>query len=413
MLQDVLHKIPVFASLNPIQLDALISSLSEVSYPAGTVLVREGELGDTFWVILDGIVEVIKAIDTPNERLLDIMGECDFFGEMSLLSRSGVRTASVRVRTAVRVLEMTRLQFSALIEQQPAVGYEVLCQLSDRLDSTTQNAINDLTERNEKLAQAYADLKAAQAQIIEQEIMERELQQAQEIQQSMLPLVLPKLEDYEVGARMVPARMVGGDFYNVLQLDSDHLAIVLGDVSGKGVPAALFMALASSLLRATAVADLDSPANVLQEVNKHLYAMNSKGMFITLIYGVLQLSSHRFSYVRAGHELPLVWDAAGNPVAVPEGGGQFIGVFSEPLLEMHQILLPPGSTLLMYSDGVTEARNEAGEFLEEVGLQKKVPEVLDCSAQTMCERLVQYVFDYSGEKPQADDITLLALKALG
>ena len=410
MLPSFLHKVPVFASLSFDQLETLLSSLSEVTYPAGTLLVREGEPGDSFSIILDGQAEVLKAYGTANEHFLDNIETGGFFGEMSLLNRSGLRTASVRACTDVRVLEMTRDQFSTLLERQPAVAYEVLCQLSSRLAVTTQKAILDLTERNEKLAQAYADLKAAQAQIIEQEILARELRQAQEIQQSMLPLELPLLDGYEIGARMVPARMVGGDFYNAMQLDSDHLALILGDVSGKGIPAALFMALSCSLLRAAALADLDSPAVVLQEVNSHLCAMNANGMFVTLIYGVLQLSTKRFSYVRAGHEMPMAWSGSAEPIFVPEGIGQFLGIFSEPLLEVNQIQLPAGSTLILYSDGVTEARNMQREFLEESGLVESVPALLNCSAQDLCDRLVQMVLDFSGDQAQADDITLLALK---
>jgi sigma-B regulation protein RsbU (phosphoserine phosphatase) len=172
------------------------------------------------------------------------------------------------------------------------------------------------------------------------------------------------------------------------------------------------MALCCSLLRAEALADLDSPAVVLQEVNNHLCAMNANGMFVTLIYGILQLSSRRFSYVRAGHEMPLAWSSSAELIPIPEGIGQFLGVFREPLLDLSQLQLLPGSTLLLYSDGVTEARNEARDFFEESGLQEAVPALLDCSAQNLCDRLVQIVLDFSGDQPQADDITLLALKVL-
>ena len=412
MILSALKKTPLFASLNTSQLQRLQASLTEVAYPAGTVLVREGEQGDTFSLVLEGQVDILKEINTPNEHLLDRIGVGDFFGEMSLLSRSGLRTASVRAYTDIKLLEMKRSQFTALLEQAPTVAYEVLCQLSARLESTTQNSIRDLTERNEKLAQAYADLKAAQAQIIEQEILERELKQAQEIQRSMLPLVLPKLEGYEIGAKMVPARMVGGDFYNVMELDDDHVMILLGDVSGKGIPAALFMALSSSMLRAGATPNLDSPVSLLESVNEHLSAMNAKGMFVTLIYGILQKSTCRFSYVRAGHELPLLWSNSGESIEMPYGKGNFLGVFNQPMLEASYYELPKGSTLLLYSDGVTEARNEQGEFLEESGLNQAVLGLLNENAQTLCDRLVQVVHDFTGEQQQSDDITVLAVKVL-
>jgi sigma-B regulation protein RsbU (phosphoserine phosphatase) len=150
----------------------------------------------------------------------------------------------------VRLLALTRADFNALLGRQPAVAQELLRTLSTRLRESQEAAIRELREQNRILAQAYADLQAAQAQLVEQETLVRELQLARDIQQRMLPCELPCLAGLDIGARMVPAQSVGGDFFDVFPLGDDALGIAIGDVVGKDIPAALLMGLTCSLLRA-------------------------------------------------------------------------------------------------------------------------------------------------------------------
>src|SRR4051812_16362076 len=249
----LLKKVPLFGSLPASALANMAASLQETTYPAGAVLFREGDHGDRFYIVLDGHIAIVKALGSDDERLLGLRGAGEFVGEMSLLSQDGLRTASVRVETDARVLELTRADFDALLHRYPLLAYEMLRVLSIRLRESHDTAIRDLHEKNARLAQAYAELQAAQARIIEQETLERELRLARETQESMLPRELPRVAGFDIGARMVAARMVGGDFYDVFPLSPDRLGVVIGDVSGKGMPAALFMALVSNLLRAEAL----------------------------------------------------------------------------------------------------------------------------------------------------------------
>ena len=167
-------------------------------------------------------------------------------------------------------------------------------------------------------------LKAAQAQIIEKEKLEQELRTARRIQQSILPMELPRLPGYDFGATILSARTVGGDLYDFIPLGEGRLGIAVGDVSDKSVPAAIFMALTRSLLRAEATRSVvrpPSPRQALQRVNKLLLDMNDAGMFVTLLYGILDGPRRTFSYPRAGHELPLIVHASathavvGKPIA--------------------------------------------------------------------------------------------------
>lgn len=411
-LSTALRTVSIFADFTPAQLEAVAAVSSEVVYPANAILFCEDDPGDTFYIILEGEVGIYKAMNTPNELLFRRSGAGDFLGEMGLLSGEGLRSASVRAERDTRMAEMTRGQFEALLLREPSVAYKILAVVSRRLNEANNIAIQELTEKNQKLAQAYADLQAAQAQIIEKKLMDQELSQAREIQRSMLPHSLPRLEGINLGARMLPAQMVGGDFYDVIYLDADHLGVAIGDVSGKGIPAALFMALTTSLLRAEASPDL-SPLQVLTQVNQHLKSMNSNQMFVTMTFGIIELSTRRCSLVRAGHELPLLLDAAGNVLPLPQLPGQLLGLFNFPELELQTFDLPPGGTLLLYTDGVTEARNAPGEFFGEQRLESLAPGLRGETAQGLCDRLLQAVLDFSAADACADDITLLAVKITG
>ena len=178
------------------------------------------------------------------------------------------------------------------MERFPKLALDVIRILSARLRDSDNATIRDLRDKNLELSQAYADLEAAQQQIIEQEALRRELQHAYQIQQSMLPAALPAVaRAWTLGAQMLPARMVGGDFYDVIHLpDANRLVFLVGDVSGKGIPAALFMALSSSLLRAEACRGTSTPVDVLRCVNRQLLDRRMKSMFVTLFYGELNLA---------------------------------------------------------------------------------------------------------------------------
>jgi sigma-B regulation protein RsbU (phosphoserine phosphatase) len=405
----LLKKVPLFADLSPAGIEALTDLLQEKVYPTQMVLFGEGDHGDRFYVVETGEITIIKAMGTPQERVLAVRGAGEFIGEMSLLSHEGARTASARVEPGSRLLEMRRADFDAFLHRVPALAYEMLAVLSDRLNEAHNASIRDLTEKNRQLEEAYASLKAAQQQIIEKEILERELEQARQIQQSMLPARLPKIKGYDLGAGSEPAQMVGGDFYDLIPLGADRLGLVIGDVSGKGVSAALFMAQTISLLRAQTRLHRQ-PVSVLRGVNQDLMERNASGMFVTLLYGVLHLSSRRFVYARAGHLPPALWDRDGLAVSFPLGKGQILGVLPKVELEHMSLTLPLGGTLLLYTDGVTEAKNSQGVFLDEVGLYSRVPSLLNQPAQLLCDTLIRSVLDYHGSAKQDDDITVVAVK---
>jgi sigma-B regulation protein RsbU (phosphoserine phosphatase) len=407
---SLIRQIPLFGGLHSDEIGFLGDILREVSIAAGVLLLREGDPGDRFYILVDGEAEVIKALGTPDERTLAVRRAGEFFGEMSLLEAEGLRTASVRARTPLRLLEMARADFDTLLHRRPAVAYEMIRVLSLRLNDSHNATIADLREKNRQLAEAYQELKAAQAQIIEKERLEKELETARWIQQSILPRSLPSVPGYGLGATLVPARAVGGDLYDFIPLSPESLGVVIGDVSDKGVPAAIFMALTYSLLRAEA-ARWASPVQVLQATNQHLLGMNEAGMFVTVLYGVLDCRQARFTYARAGHELPLHLTRSGDLVVSPRGFGQPLGVFDSPTLDQQSVALEPGGTLLMYTDGATDLTDVQGKRFGPERLREMVRASRNRSAQSFCDRLWAGLAAYQGNSVQFDDVALVAIRA--
>jgi phosphoserine phosphatase RsbU/P len=331
-------------------------------------------------------------------------------GEMSFLSADGRRSAGARVVRDARLLELTRPDFEALVRQLPSLAYEMLRVISDRLRESNDASVRDLRQKNRELTRAYADLQAAQALLVEQERMAHEMQLAREIQQGMHPARLPSLPGFALGAAIAPAREVGGDFYDAFPLGDGALGVVVADVCGKGVPSALYMAQTRSLIRAEARRS-PTPADTLLRVNAHLNELvHGGGWFVTVLYGVLRGSSRTFSYARAGHEMPLVWDAAGALVPLRQALGHPLGLLPSPAIDTQELALAPGTSLLLFTDGATEAADPAGAFF---GRERLEAAALGgpAGAQALCDALIRTLTAHRSTAPQHDDITLLALQA--
>ena len=213
-----LSTIPLFACLPVEEIRRLETVLCVSSCAPGEVLVQEGCSDDKFYILLEGQVEVVKALGSPEERRLGLRGSGNLLGEMSLFSRDGCHTASVRAVSPLRLLQVPHTELETLMQRQPKIAYEIIRQLSQRLEESENLTIKDLKEKNQHLKQAYDELKANQEQIIEKERLEKELEISGQIQQSLLPKSLPAIPGYQFGALMVQAQAVGGDFYACFKL---------------------------------------------------------------------------------------------------------------------------------------------------------------------------------------------------
>lgn len=408
--EELIRLVPAVASLPRQELENLCATLRREQFAAGTLLLREGDAGERLYLLVEGQVEVLKALGTDGERLLGVRWPRSFIGEMSLFSREGVHTASVRAQTAIRVISMARSEMAALLSRQPALAYEVMRTMSQRLDESEQLTIRDLLEKNRELTRAYEELRAAQAQLLEKERMEAELQVARSIQQSFLPRTAPRLPGYDLGMLIEPVSSVGGDLCDFFPLKGERLGIAVGDVSGHGVGSALFMALAFSLLRGEASRG-GPPERVLRNVNRQLLGMSDSGMFVTMLYGILDGPSRHFAYARAGHPPPLVLGAEAELIRPAVGVGQLLGLFDDLKLDAQELTLPHGGCLLLYTDGATEASDGGGRLFGHDRLYETLRQAQDVSAQMLCQATLDAVRSFCGASAPEDDILLVAVQA--
>lgn len=240
--------------------------------------------------------------------------------------------------------------------------------------------------------------------------LERDLAIAADIQRSFLPKndeEKTERETIAVQALMIPAHAVGGDFYDYFWLKENRLGVVVGDVSGKGVPAALLMAVTRSLLRA-AVQRGCEPGACLEEVNRLLVRDTAAERFVTLFYAVLDAERGELTYANAGHNLPFLLRAGGT-VEQLAGAGLIAGVMPETRYPTHVAALQPGDRFFLYTDGISEALNTQHEQFSEERLRLLLSEARSDGPAELIDRVVQAVRSFSASAPQSDDITALAV----
>ncbi|HWE49504.1 MAG TPA: SpoIIE family protein phosphatase [Bryobacteraceae bacterium] len=240
--------------------------------------------------------------------------------------------------------------------------------------------------------------------------LEVELQLATKIQRSILPEIIEGHKEFDIGAAMLPARQVSGDFYDFFLMDGNRLGLAIGDVSGKGIPAALFMAVSRTLVRAVAMQG-GSPRHCLEQVNRILLKQSTGDVFLTLLYGVMDLTTGEFEFSAGGQTPPFLCSPDRPGAFLREPRGMMLGLLDEAVYESRKIRIEHGETLVLYTDGVTEAENAEGKFFTEKCLQA----VLDCNkdnpAKVITSRLISALESFTGGDPR-DDITVLALRRL-
>ena len=246
----------------------------------------------------------------------------------------------------------------------------------------------------------------------EKERIGAELNVATQIQADMLPRIFPAFperQEFEVYATMNPAKEVCGDFYDFFLVDDDHLAVVIADVSGKGVPAALFMVIAKTLIKNHAQ-NRETPGEVFTQTNAQLCEGNDAGLFVTAWMGVLEISTGKFVYVNAGHNPPLLKRAGGQYEWLKSRPGFVLAGMEGIRYRENTLELMPGDTLYLYTDGVTEATSSAQELYGEERLQAALNEASELPVSQLLPRIKNCIDTFVGDAEQFDDITMLGLQ---
>jgi sigma-B regulation protein RsbU (phosphoserine phosphatase) len=242
--------------------------------------------------------------------------------------------------------------------------------------------------------------------------LQQELDIANVIQTSILPRTFPAFPDrkeFDIFAKMIPAKEVGGDLYDFFLIDKYRLGVVVGDVSGKGIAAALLMAVCKTLLKATAYKGIPADS-ILSEVNNIIVDESPSNMFVTVFYGVLDTRSGAFEYSNGGHNSPYLIFNDGKIQPLADIGGMLLGAMKDVQYESSVIMLKPGESIFFYTDGVTEAFNKDNEEYKESRLEKVLMEKNTQSANEIVRQVFEDVQIFTNGVEQSDDITCLALK---
>ena len=277
------------------------------------------------------------------------------------------------------------------IRGQDEIG--VLAQSIDRMEEQITDYVRHLT-----------------AVTAEKERISTELNVARRIQADMLPSVFPAFpdhDDFDIFASMTPAKEVGGDFYDFFLVDDDHLAMVMADVSGKGVPAALFMVITKTLIKNRAQMG-DSPADILYHVNNQLCDGNESDMFVTVWMAILELSSGKGVAVNAGHEHPVLCRRGGRYELVVYRHSMAVGAMEGLMFREHNFALHPGDRLFVYTDGVPEATNAKNELFGTERMLEALNRDPDAAPEEQLKAVRESVDEFVGEAPQFDDMTMLS-----
>lgn len=274
--------------------------------------------------------------------------------------------------------------------------------------------LEDLEITIEKAVEQIRFVKEAQKDKAELSDLHGDLCVARKIQQSILPHEfhvkgMPLIDRYDIAASMVAAKDVGGDFYDFFRIDDTHLGFTIADVSGKGVPASIFMAVSRTMIRAIGMQGCSS-AECMASANDMLASESLDSMFVTVFYGIIDLETGHVDYTNAGHNPPYILHGDGTLECLPTVGNVMLGALDGMTYKSGETTLKAGDSLIMFTDGITEAENATHEQYGEARLEALLPTLKGESAQTIVERMNGDVSSFVDGAPQSDDITTLVIK---
>ena len=389
--QAGVQSLALFRNADPRASEEALADSTVLSLPAGVPLLRRGDTNFDIFVLLSGRLTAQLDEDASPDYAIELHpGDC--IGELSAIDGEPI-SAFVVAATDVRVLRIDRGVFWNRLMLLPGIGQNLLGMLSQKMRRSNVKALEMLREH------------------LELEHLRQELDLARELQASMLPLqrpMFPGRTDVEVCGFMEPASKVGGDLFDAFFVDSRTLFVCIGDVSGHGIAAAMFMVRVIGLLRILAM-ETTEPGKLLEALNDRLCKGNSMTLFVTLFCGFLDVETGRFVYSNGGHCAPMVSNGRVAEL-LPLPNGVLLGIEEGRRYAAMECNLAPGETLLCYTDGVTEAENPArAQFSQARCLEmlfsnarKDLPALLDCVFET--------VVGHCGSQVLADDFTMLAVR---
>lgn len=383
--------IALFRDADPAELEAALVDCEVLLLSAGAALLRPGMHNQSVYILLSGrLMAYIGGEENPDTAIEIFPSEC--IGELSAIDGKP-SSALVAAAGDARVLRLDKDVFWQRVIKLRGVAENLMITLTERMRRSNEKAL------------------VLQREHLELKHLKKELELARQLQASMLPLqrpLFPGRSDVEVCGFMEPASKIGGDLFDAFFVDSRTLFICIGDVSGHGIAASLFMVRVIGLLRMLAM-DTMQPDKILETLNDRLCIGNDTNLFVTLFCGFLDVQSGELVYSNGGHCAPMVSNGR-EAVLLPLPRGILVGAASGRRYTSLQRKLEPGETLLCYTDGVTEAENAAGEQFSEAGCLELLRRHAASPLPELLDALYDKVVSHTGSKLLADDCTMLALR---
>ncbi len=422
----IVRRIPAFAKTPDDALETLLTKAQSVTFAENDRILAQGEASEFALIITSGEVAVVNESQHGEAPVARIAAPA-LIGEIGALARLP-RTAGVRALTSVRALKINRDALFLAGRHYPEMLVSVISQLGQQVQSINTalglyaaglsalerddfdaSILADLTNPTENLRNFASAFQRLAHRVTEERRSRAELASAGVIQRAMLPPPLDKgalADRCDVHAVMKSARGVGGDLFDLALKDENRLVLVVGDVCGKGIPASLYMSSTLTVLRLAAQHEQDIAA-LMGKANDALCAHNDTTMFVTLFYGVLDLSSGRLDYVNCGHNAPYVLRRDGSCEELPSRGAP-LGFFPGQRWEADSVQLERGEGVFLFTDGVSEAMNPQNEEYGETRLIERLTQSRAANAEQLVEAVIADVVRFAGEAEQSDDITCLA-----
>jgi len=406
----ILHNTTIFGAIPDVILVQVVDALQEISVKAGERIFKKGDSGTSMYIIVEGQVRV-----HDGDVFFNHLNKGEVFGEMAALD-SDVRSASITAEVDSILLRLDQVSLYDLMSDQMEIARAIIHVLCQHLRDRVADLIEDIHHR---LA------------------LENELEIGRKIQASFLPDALPQVPGWEIAAYFQAARQVAGDFYDAFTLPQEEkIGLVIGDVCDKGVGAALFMTLFRSLIRAASNSDnfmgwknsppaaeaglaesqptsFDGLFNLKNSVTlTNNYIARTHGqtsMFATLFFGLLNPATGSLMYINGGHEAPIIFNSSGVKADL-HPTGPAVGLFPGIDFKIQETLLEPGDTLLIFTDGVTEAQNWKKELFTRERLLSLLEQADDLSATALLDCIQDNLTAHTAGTHQFDDITMLAVK---
>ena len=394
-----------------------LNSLTDVvitrKYPSGSIICYEGEREYIFYIILSGEVAFTKKMG-DSEQFLGLKTRGEFFGELGVLDRAP-RAATVHAISDCTLIEIHENTLDGILARHPSVARAIMRGITRSVRDTDRITIAELQLKNNELARTLENLKAAQAELLSRERLKRDIEIAANVHQSILPNTFPQAPGFEFAATARPAREIGGDLYDVVDIGQKQIGIVMADASGKSVQAAIYMAVVKALFLSQANANVTA-ADTVKCIHNLLMKVapdTTTEMFVTAFYGKLNYATRELSFVRAGHDRPILYRAADRQMTLLDPPGRFLGLMPGLIIEEQTIAFETGDVLVCYSDGVTDAlRADNGEMYGLDRLQAVIARHGQQSARDIVDLIVKDVDNFRNRAEQPDDLTLLVTKAV-